>query len=61
MPTLPNPIFPSPIKPNFPLPKTPVVEELILLGFGADPAALPFDRVPFVWVDGQVADRTDDG
>lgn len=37
---------PSPVRPNFPLPRTPVVELLILLGFGADPEDAPLP-LPF--------------
>jgi len=40
---------------------TPVVDELILLGLGADPAVLPITGCPFVCVGGRVAERIDEG
>lgn len=51
----PNPNEPSPVNPSLPLPNTPVVELLILLGFCATP--IPLELVETVG--GLVADRSD--
>ena len=56
LPIPPEPSVASPLRPSFPRPSTPVVEELIRLAFDPDPAQLAVLEIPAA-ADGRVDER----